>query len=177
MAKGQFNITQFALSDDGVNYNLFDTTLGEDADADILGLPVLEANTNDNAALRNLLITMDEGTQIVTFLTTNPSSITISPDNPIASVFVKTNNSGGVTEEYEAIEINNQTLWSNNILLRNESSSNGGKNVVITYKNTASMNSDATFTFKLQGKSTGVQSDSITLTAYAHTIPSDNFSV
>jgi len=110
IANGSFKVAKCAFSDDGINYNLYDSTLGDNADASILGLPVLEPNTNDNAALKNLLLTMDEGTQIVTFLTVNPTTMTISSTDPIASVFVKTNNAGGLSELYDVIDINNATL-------------------------------------------------------------------
>jgi hypothetical protein len=169
MANGTFNITQFALSDDGVNYNLYDSSLGDNADAQILALPVLEPNTNDNAALKNLLITMDEGTQIVTFLTTNPTSIVIQSTNPTASIFVKTNNAGGITEQYDVIEINNTTLWNRNIAVNQQVTNQGGKSISFTYKNDASLTTQAIFTFKLQGKSSGVQSDTLSLTAEAYT--------
>ena len=169
LASGNFKITQFALSDDGVNYNLYDSTLGDNADAQILALPVLEANTNDNAALKNLLLTMDEGTQIVTFLTTNPTSISIQSTNPTASIFVKTNNAGGISEEYEVIEVNNGTLWNNNIAVNQQVANEGGRSLSFTYKNDASLTQDAVFTFKLQGKKSGVQSGSLSLTASAYT--------
>ena len=46
LTKGQFNITKYAFSDDGINYNLYDETAGQDADADILSLPILLNKNN-----------------------------------------------------------------------------------------------------------------------------------
>jgi len=109
LAKGEFRITQYALSDDGVNYNLYDSTLGDSADANILALPVLEANTNDNAALQNLLITMDEGTQTVTFVTVNGTPA-VTSTNKTTTLFVKTNNVEQISETYSIIDVDNQIL-------------------------------------------------------------------
>jgi len=62
LTKGQFNITKYAFTDDGVNYNLYDENLGEDADAAILSLPVTEPTTNE-AAIRNMLVTLPSNTR------------------------------------------------------------------------------------------------------------------
>jgi hypothetical protein len=163
LANGTFKITQFALSDDGVNYNLYDTTLGDNADQDILALPVLEANTNDNAALQNLLITMDEGTQTVTFITVNGTPA-ITSTNKTCTLFVKTNNVDNISETYTVIDVTNQTLWDQNIKILPPTSSGGGVNMTFTYSDYANLSSDVSFTFRIQGQSSGVQSEPITMT-------------
>jgi len=65
LAKGNFNITKYAFSDDGINYNLYNENLGADADADILSIPITQPSTNA-AAIKNLLVTMDPGSQLLT---------------------------------------------------------------------------------------------------------------
>ena len=169
MASGNFKITQFAVSDDGVNYNLYDTTLGDNADQDILALPVLEANTNDNAALQNLLITMDEGTQIVTFITANGTPA-ITSANKTSTLFIKTNNVENISETYSIIDVNNQTLWDQNMSVT-QVAAGGGVNMNITYSQSANLSTDTTFTFKVQGQSSGVQSETITMTVGGFIVP------
>ena len=56
---GSFEITKFALGDDEINYNLFNTKAGTAyADLNILKTPVLEAITDNLTGLRNKLMTM-----------------------------------------------------------------------------------------------------------------------
>jgi len=169
MAKGEFKITQFAVSDDGVNYNLYDTSLGDNADQEILSLPVLEANTNDNAALMNLLLTMDEGTQIVTFITVGSTTLSINSTNQLTSLYVATNNAENVSETYIPIDINNAQLFNTNIQYSSQAVGTNGRNITFSYKVGASISTDTTFTFKLQGQESGVQSETITMTVGSFT--------
>ena len=47
---GSFEIDKFALSDDEINYELYDTTAGTAyADLNILRTPIMEAFTNSNS--------------------------------------------------------------------------------------------------------------------------------
>ena len=76
---GEFRISKFSLSDDEVNYQLYDSAT--DNDTDILNLPILEPSSNELAALRNRLVTMPKGTIQVAYLVSNPASITLSNRN------------------------------------------------------------------------------------------------
>jgi len=56
---GSFKITQFAVGDDEVDYNLYDLTLDSaNRDLNILKTPVLEAFTNNTAVLKSKLISI-----------------------------------------------------------------------------------------------------------------------
>ena len=59
--RGNFEITQFALGDDEVDYTLWNTahSLGSDYYGEIIeNMPVLEAITDENFALRYKLLTL-----------------------------------------------------------------------------------------------------------------------
>ena len=56
---GTFNITKFALGDDEVNYELFDTTTGSAyQDLQILQTPVFEAFTNNTSNMSSMLMSI-----------------------------------------------------------------------------------------------------------------------
>tara|TARA_R110001583_G_scaffold107633_2_gene256246 strand:+ start:506 stop:1468 length:963 start_codon:yes stop_codon:yes gene_type:complete len=56
---GTFNITKFALGDDEVNYQLFDTTTGSAyQDLQILQTPVFEAFTNNTSNMSSMLMSI-----------------------------------------------------------------------------------------------------------------------
>jgi len=58
---GSFKITQFALADDEINYELYDASHASGSayyDLTVLQLPVLEAFTNNAASLKSKLITV-----------------------------------------------------------------------------------------------------------------------
>ena len=81
LAEGQLNITKFALSDDEVNYALYDTShnLGTAFYGQAIErMPVLEAFTNDTQALTNKLVTLPKNTQILPVVTTAQSAISLT---------------------------------------------------------------------------------------------------
>jgi len=166
LAQGNFNITKYAFSDDGVNYNLYDEDLGADADATILSLPVTQPSTNA-AALKNLLVTMDPGTQLLTWLAINPTEAAIRPTLKKVSFYAKTMNKSGSPEKY-IIHVNNETAWANNITT-NQTIIGDQTNIEVSYKSNVNLSTDTVFTIILEGMETGIQSDEITLTAYAYT--------
>ncbi|QDP62129.1 MAG: hypothetical protein GOVbin1807_128 [Prokaryotic dsDNA virus sp.] len=58
LAAGNFSITQFALGDDEINYELYNTNASSyDADLEILQTPVLEAFTNNQSSMKSKLVT------------------------------------------------------------------------------------------------------------------------
>jgi hypothetical protein len=169
LTKGQFNITKYAFSDDGINYNLYDETAGQDADADILSLPILEPSTNDNAALQSLLVTMPSGTQIVSWLQVNPTTATIVKDSSGASVVIfyisSMNTESSVNEEYVVTDLSNIETFNNNFSFSSFIPQGmNAKAYQISYKTAANVTETTIFTFKFQGVETGLLSDEITLT-------------
>ena len=57
LALGNFSITQFALGDDEINYELYNTGSSSfDADIQILQTPLLEAFTNNQSSMKNKLV-------------------------------------------------------------------------------------------------------------------------
>ena len=66
--RGNFEITQFALGDDEVDYTLWNTahSLGSDYYGEIIeNMPVLEAITDENFALRYKLLTLPKNSTSV----------------------------------------------------------------------------------------------------------------
>ena len=79
-ARGNFKITQFALGDDEVDYTLWNTahSLGSDYYGEIIeNMPVLEAITDENFALRYKLLTLDKSETSVPIFSVTPASISV----------------------------------------------------------------------------------------------------
>ena len=58
LALGNFSIVQFALGDDEINYEIYDTNASSyNADLAILQTPILEAFTNNQASMKSKLVT------------------------------------------------------------------------------------------------------------------------
>ena len=58
---GSFKITQFALADDEINYELYDASHASGSayyDLDILQTPILEAFTNNTSTMKSKLISI-----------------------------------------------------------------------------------------------------------------------
>jgi hypothetical protein len=63
--RGTLQITKFALSDDEIDYSLYDTAHPKGSayyDAAIRALPILEAGVDETQVMKNLLMTMPRGT-------------------------------------------------------------------------------------------------------------------
>lgn len=78
--RGNFEITQFALGDDEVDYTLWNTahSLGSDYYGEIIeNMPVLEAITDENFALRYKLLTLPKNATSVPIFSVTPASISI----------------------------------------------------------------------------------------------------
>mgnify|MGYP003110305418 FL=1 len=76
-----FNITKFALSDDEVDYKLWDVTHPNGSDyygSVIENMPILEALPDENHVMRYRLVTLPKSTSRMPFLTLNPASVTFS---------------------------------------------------------------------------------------------------
>ena len=57
LARGNFRITQFALGDDEINYELYDSGDTNNEDTEILQTPILEAFTNNMSSMNSKLVT------------------------------------------------------------------------------------------------------------------------
>lgn len=74
-----FNITKFALSDDEVDYKLWDVTHPNGSDyygSVIENMPLLEALPDENHVMRYRLVTLPKSTSKMPVLTLNPASVT-----------------------------------------------------------------------------------------------------
>ena len=75
---GSFKITKFALSDDEINYGLFDNNVStEQGDDKIIQLPVLEPSSNEETALRFRLITLPKGSVTIPTIILTPQTAQI----------------------------------------------------------------------------------------------------
>lgn len=58
---GSFNVVKFAFGDDEIDYSLYDTgAVAPNQDASLMATPILEAFTNNTAALKNKLLTIKQ---------------------------------------------------------------------------------------------------------------------
>ena len=76
-----FNITKFALSDDEVDYRLFDVSHPNGSDfygSVIENMPLLEAFPDENHIMRYKLVTLPKSTRKMPILNVQPGSITFS---------------------------------------------------------------------------------------------------
>lgn len=85
LARGasSFNITQFALADDEIDYDLWNQShpLGDDKMGIVIeNLPITEAVPDETQSMKYKLITLSEGTKSIPYLEANNSSIVIGPD-------------------------------------------------------------------------------------------------
>ena len=82
LAKGEgFNITQFAVADDEVDYSLFTTShpLGTDFFGSIIeNLPVIEASPDETQNLRFKLVTLARGTKEIPIIEIGASAIVLT---------------------------------------------------------------------------------------------------
>jgi hypothetical protein len=100
---GSFQITQFALSDDEIDYTLYNPNhpsgsafYGEAIQA----MPVLEAFPNDNEIMKYKLITLPRGTSAIPALNVGYQSITLKQGASI-SITPQTLNYLGATSTFE----------------------------------------------------------------------------
>jgi hypothetical protein len=86
LAAGQpLNITQFALGDDEIDYDLYDAGHPKGSafyDSAILATPILEASPDETQALKYKLVTLPKGTTRLPIVSINTSTkvVNINPD-------------------------------------------------------------------------------------------------
>ena len=99
-----FNITKFALADDEVDYNLWDTTHPNGTDsygAVIENMPLLEAFPETTQNLRYKLVTLPRGTAKMPVLDAGFASITLKQGASLA-ITPQTLNYLGNTQTFES---------------------------------------------------------------------------
>ncbi len=82
LAKGaaQFNITQFALADDEIDYDLWNSShpLGDDKMGVVIeNLPITEAVPDETQSMKYKLITLSEGTKAIPYIEATPTALTL----------------------------------------------------------------------------------------------------
>ena len=78
---GSFNITQFALGDDEIDYTLFNENHPNGSQFSgeaIENMPLIEAIPDENNIMRHKLITMPRGTSKLATVTANIGKVTLS---------------------------------------------------------------------------------------------------
>ncbi len=93
LAKGrsQFKITQFALADDEVDYDLWNPAhpLGSDYYGVVIeSMPVTEAVPDETQSMKYKLITLPKGTNAIPYVTVDNSSISLIAGTPITTANV-----------------------------------------------------------------------------------------
>ena len=82
LAKGQgFEITQFALADDEIDYTLWTTShpLGTNYYGSIIeNMPLLEASPDETQVMRFKLVTLPRGTKVIPIISLGVTSITLT---------------------------------------------------------------------------------------------------
>lgn len=93
LAKGrqQFKITQFALADDEVDYDLWNAAhpLGSDYYGIVIeSMPVTEAVPDETQSMKYKLITLPKGTNAIPYVTVDNASLTLLSGTPITTANV-----------------------------------------------------------------------------------------
>ena len=94
-----FNITQFALADDEIDYTLFNenhpngTQYSGEA---IENMPIIEAIPDENNVMLHKLVTLDEGTSVIPFISVGQGSIVQMSIGASTTISPNTHNYNGV---------------------------------------------------------------------------------
>ena len=100
-AGGQLNITKFALSDDEIDYTLWNPshTLGSNYyGAVIEAMPVVEANPDETQMMRYKLVTLPKDVDRLPIITVTPAAITLANQNASATITPTTANSSTLNQ-------------------------------------------------------------------------------
>jgi hypothetical protein len=111
LAKGRdfFVISQFALADDEVDYELWNPAhpLGSDYYGIIIeNMPIVEAVTDESYNLRYKLLTLPKNTIRIPIIIPNPTSITLEEGGNQQTVTITTKNGGNSTLGYTVTLLN-----------------------------------------------------------------------
>jgi hypothetical protein len=107
LAAGQaLNITQFALGDDEIDYQLFDAAHPKGSayyDAAIKAIPVLEASPDETQVLKYKLVTLPKNTTKIPQVSIGVTSITTNQTRGKVTISPTTSPAGNTTSGYTAV--------------------------------------------------------------------------
>lgn len=107
LAAGQpLNITQFALGDDEIDYNLYDAAHPKGSafyDYAILHTPILEASPDETQALKYKLVTLSKGTTKIPVVSINVASIAAKTTGGKFPITPSTSPAGNLNGGYTAV--------------------------------------------------------------------------
>jgi hypothetical protein len=97
LAKGasSFNITQFALADDEIDYDLWNGShpLGDEKMGIVIeNLPITEAVPDETQSMKYKLITLSEGTRSIPYIESTPSSLGLTLNGGASKITATTAN-------------------------------------------------------------------------------------
>ena len=107
--RDKFQITQFALADDEVDYDLWNPahSLGSDYYGIIIeNMPVIEAITDENYAMKYKLLSLPKSTTRLPYISVSPSALTLDEGVNNTVIAVTTKNGGNENLGYTAILLN-----------------------------------------------------------------------
>ena len=107
--RDKFQITQFALADDEVDYDLWNPahSLGSDYYGIIIeNMPVIEAITDENYAMKYKLLSLPKSTTRLPYISVSPDSLTLDEGVNNSIIAVTTKNGGNENLGYTAILLN-----------------------------------------------------------------------
>lgn len=161
---GQLNITKFALSDDEIDYTLWNPahTLGTNYyGAVIEAMPVVEANPDETQMMRYKLVTLPKNIAGIPVIVVNPTSIALTSLNseqtvvPTTANLANANNSLGYTAVLSDSTVATLEVASDGII--------GGVKSTST-SNNAAMNAATTVTSFLDDEVSGTISGGTSIT-------------
>ena len=107
--RDKFQITQFALADDEVDYELWNPahSLGSDYYGIVIeNMPVVEAITDENHLMKYKLLTLPKSSVKLPYVSASPSTVTINEGNKETVITISTTNGGNETLGYTAVLLN-----------------------------------------------------------------------
>jgi len=107
--RDKFSITQFALADDEVDYDLWNPahSLGSDFYGIVIeNMPILEAITDDSYLMKYKLLSLPKSTVKLPFIELSIASITSAEEGTATTINVTTKNGGNENLGYTAILLN-----------------------------------------------------------------------
>mgnify|MGYP001159596876 FL=1 len=107
--RDKFLITQFALADDEVDYDLWNPahSLGSDYYGIVIeNMPVLEAITDENYLMKYKLLSLPKSTVKLPFIEASTTSIVCQEESILVPITVTTKNGGNENLGYTAVLLN-----------------------------------------------------------------------
>ena len=107
--RDKFSITQFALADDEVDYDLWNPahSLGSDYYGIVIeNMPILEAITDDSYLMKYKLLSLPKSTVKLPFIELSITSISSAEEGTASTINVTTKNGGNENLGYTAILLN-----------------------------------------------------------------------